>query len=66
MKRILREAVADSRTVYYAPDEAGFFEDLQVLRHRRLCQGQFVDDLSTKTLVTLSEEPEDFHPRWMA
>jgi hypothetical protein len=59
---VLVEAVADPRTVHGAPNETRLFEDLQMLRDRRLRQRKLVHDLPAETLTSSGEEPKDLHP----
>ena len=50
------DAIADARPVFAADDEAGFAQDLEVLRHRGLGQGQLLEDVARDAGVLFDEQ----------
>jgi hypothetical protein len=56
---LLVNAVANAGPVDFTLDETRLFENLQVLRDGRLCQGHLVHYLSTQTCLALKKQQHD-------
>jgi hypothetical protein len=60
------DAVANTRPVDVAPDDARVLKYLQMLGHGRLRERQFFDDIPANAAISSDQNPDDFYAHRMA
>jgi len=59
------DAVARSLTIDFSSDQAGVFQDFQMLGNGCLGQWHDIDNLTTNAGTALCEHLQNFQPGWM-
>src|ERR1019366_1707869 len=65
-KRFVVDAISYPRSVLTTANQPGVLQDSEVLRNRRLREGQLVDDLAAYPCLLQRQHAKDANASWMA